>query len=301
VRSCGHVARPSEGACRDRRRAGRRARASLVISGEPGTADSSFEFDVSVPAAAPRSEVEERERGEAAAAARLAEEGHLVRIWKPPVAPGETKALGLYRAESQKQLDSPARRSPASRVDARYRHAARAPPQRPGERSAKHLSPSRPSRLTPLYRLEATLGQPFDLNDTVQAHRRIVPLTGGTFMGPEINGKLIGGASTDWQIVLPDGTARQHPLPACRPRVAICSTSSPTFDVDVPFPELTGREREILDLMAAGLANAEIAQRLHLSPKTVSNNITLIFDKLQVADRAKAIVRARREGLGRVD
>jgi DNA-binding NarL/FixJ family response regulator len=72
-------------------------------------------------------------------------------------------------------------------------------------------------------------------------------------------------------------------------------------DVDVPFPELTGREREILDLMAAGLSNAEISQRLHLSPKTVSNNITLIFDKLQVADRAKAIVRARREGLGRVD
>jgi hypothetical protein len=62
-------------------------------------------------------------------------------------------------------------------------------------------------RLTQVYRLEATLGPPLDLGDTVQGHRRIVPLTGGTFTGPEINGKLLPGASADWQIVLPDGTA----------------------------------------------------------------------------------------------
>jgi DNA-binding NarL/FixJ family response regulator len=65
-----------------------------------------------------------------------------------------------------------------------------------------------------------------------------------------------------------------------------------------PFPELTGRETEILDLVASGLSNPEIAQKLFLSPKTVSNNVSLIFDKLQVADRSKAIVRARRAGLG---
>ena len=65
-----------------------------------------------------------------------------------------------------------------------------------------------------------------------------------------------------------------------------------------PFPELTPREAEILDLMASGLSNAEIAQQLFLSPKTISNNVSLIFDKLQVADRSKAIVRARRAGLG---
>ena len=64
------------------------------------------------------------------------------------------------------------------------------------------------------------------------------------------------------------------------------------------FPELTEREREILDLIAQGLANPEIAQRLSLSPKTVGNHITNIFDKLQVADRAKAILRARDAGLG---
>jgi hypothetical protein len=62
-------------------------------------------------------------------------------------------------------------------------------------------------RLTQIYRLEATLGVPLDLGDVAQGHRRIVPLTGGTFSGPELNGKLLPGASADWQIVLADGTA----------------------------------------------------------------------------------------------
>jgi len=67
----------------------------------------------------------------------------------------------------------------------------------------------------------------------------------------------------------------------------------------VPFPELTEREREILDLLAAGRRTAAIAQELFLSPKTVSNHLTSIFSKLEVADRAAAIVRAREGGLGR--
>ena len=62
-------------------------------------------------------------------------------------------------------------------------------------------------RLTLVYRLEATLGQPLDLGETPQGHRRIVPLTGGTFTGPELRGKLLPGASADWQLLLPDGTA----------------------------------------------------------------------------------------------
>jgi Protein of unknown function (DUF3237) len=62
-------------------------------------------------------------------------------------------------------------------------------------------------RLTQVFRLEATLGQPLDVGETAQGHRRIVPLTGGTFTGPELEGKLLPGASADWQIVLPDGTA----------------------------------------------------------------------------------------------
>jgi hypothetical protein len=62
-------------------------------------------------------------------------------------------------------------------------------------------------RLTRVYRLEAALGQPLDLGDRPHGHRRIVPLTGGTFTGPELRGKLLPGASADWQTVLPDGTA----------------------------------------------------------------------------------------------
>ena len=64
------------------------------------------------------------------------------------------------------------------------------------------------------------------------------------------------------------------------------------------FPELTSREREVLDLIAQGLSNPEIVARLYLSPKTVRNHISNIFAKLQVADRAQAIVRAREAGLG---
>jgi len=62
-------------------------------------------------------------------------------------------------------------------------------------------------RLTRVYRLQATLGQPLALGERPQGQRRIVPLTGGTFTGPELNGTLLPGASADWQIVLPDGTA----------------------------------------------------------------------------------------------
>ena len=65
-----------------------------------------------------------------------------------------------------------------------------------------------------------------------------------------------------------------------------------------PFPELTSRERGILDLLAQGLGNAAIAHRLDLAPKTVRNNICTIFAKLGVADRAEAILRARAAGLG---
>ena len=64
------------------------------------------------------------------------------------------------------------------------------------------------------------------------------------------------------------------------------------------FPDLTDREREILELLASGYTNAAIAGRLSLSPKTVRNHVSNIFSKLQVADRAEAIIRAREAGLG---
>jgi len=67
------------------------------------------------------------------------------------------------------------------------------------------------------------------------------------------------------------------------------------------FPELTPREREILDLIAAGLRNATIAERMGIATKTVANNVSSILGKLQVADRLQAIVLAREAGLGRGD
>lgn len=77
--------------------------------------------------------------------------------------------------------------------------------------------------------------------------------------------------------------------------------SEPPSSVDAevdPFPELTDRERSILDRLAHGKRNAEIAAELFVSSKTVSNNLTSIFSKLQVAGRGEAIVRAREGGLG---
>jgi DNA-binding NarL/FixJ family response regulator len=66
-----------------------------------------------------------------------------------------------------------------------------------------------------------------------------------------------------------------------------------------PFPELTARERQVLELIAAGLPNSAIARRLDLATKTVSNHISAVLAKLRVADRATAIIRARDAGLGR--
>ncbi len=65
------------------------------------------------------------------------------------------------------------------------------------------------------------------------------------------------------------------------------------------FPELSDREREILDLIAQHYTNLEIAGRLSLAPKTVRNHVSNVFAKLQVADRAQAIIRAREAGLGK--
>ena len=62
-------------------------------------------------------------------------------------------------------------------------------------------------RLNLIYRLEAAVGNPQDLGEISAGHRRIVPLTGGTFSGPELRGTLVPRASADWQIILSDGSA----------------------------------------------------------------------------------------------
>ena len=93
---------------------------------------------------------------------------------------------------------------------------------------------------------------------------------GEAYFGPEIASRLVGFFSTP-------------------------NAPSP----EEAFPELTARESELLDLIAQRHSNAKIAARLFVSPHTVRNHITHIFAKLQVADRAHAIVRAREAGLGR--
>ena len=82
-------------------------------------------------------------------------------------------------------------------------------------------------------------------------------------------------------------------------RVDALLSGGPDGLPNLAFPQLTDREREVLDLIAAGLANPQICDKLHLAAKTVGNHISSIFAKLQVADRAQAIVRARDAGLGR--
>ena len=62
--------------------------------------------------------------------------------------------------------------------------------------------------LTQVYRLKAVMGPPLDFGDVLVGHRRVVPLVGGVFTGPELNGTLLPGGSASWQIVVPDGTAR---------------------------------------------------------------------------------------------
>jgi DNA-binding NarL/FixJ family response regulator len=87
--------------------------------------------------------------------------------------------------------------------------------------------------------------------------------------------------------------------PAVAQRVAEFFAGAPVSAERSVFPQLTGREREVLTLVAAGRSNSQIAADLFLSPKTVRNNVSNIFAKLHVADRAEAIIRARDAGLGR--
>ncbi len=79
--------------------------------------------------------------------------------------------------------------------------------------------------------------------------------------------------------------------------IAFFASPKPALPADL-FPELTDREAEILDLVAQGMSNPEIADKLVLSGKTVRNHVSNVFSKLQVADRAHAIVKAREAGMG---
>jgi DNA-binding NarL/FixJ family response regulator len=113
-------------------------------------------------------------------------------------------------------------------------------------------------------------------------------------------GYLVKGADTDEVVaaVIAVGCGEAIFGPPIALRILSFLTRPLSAYDEAVFPELTRREREVLDLIAAGATNVEIAKRLFLSPKTVRNHVSSVFTKLQVADRAHAIVRARAAGLG---
>jgi DNA-binding NarL/FixJ family response regulator len=114
-------------------------------------------------------------------------------------------------------------------------------------------------------------------------------------------GYLVKGSDTDEVVraitAVANGEAIFGPSVARR-ILAFLNRPLSAFDTQ-QFPQLSSREREVLNLIAAGVANADIAKTLFLSPKTVRNHVSSIFTKLQVADRAQAIVQARAAGMGR--
>jgi len=86
--------------------------------------------------------------------------------------------------------------------------------------------------------------------------------------------------------------------PAVAQRLVQYFSAADTSPRHQAFPQLTDREREVLELIGQGHSNTAIAQRLVLAPKTVRNHVSRVFTKLQVADRGQAIIRARDAGLG---
>ncbi|MFC0534247.1 response regulator transcription factor [Phytohabitans kaempferiae] len=112
-------------------------------------------------------------------------------------------------------------------------------------------------------------------------------------------GYLVKGADAADIIAAVRAAASGQPIfgAALASRLRTWFATPPTQNI--PFPQLTPRERDILDHLAAGLTNAQIGQRLHLSSKTVANNITAILAKLHLTQRSQAIIQARDAGLGR--
>jgi DNA-binding NarL/FixJ family response regulator len=116
-------------------------------------------------------------------------------------------------------------------------------------------------------------------------------------------GYIVKGADTEDVLRAVESVARGDLVfgPSVAGRVLSYLTQPLSARDPVMFPELSDREREILELLARGLSNTEIARRLVVSPKTVRNHVSNVFAKLQVSDRAQAIERARRAGLGQAD
>ena len=114
------------------------------------------------------------------------------------------------------------------------------------------------------------------------------------------HGYVLKGAGQDEIVAAVTAVANGQLVfgPGVAGRVLDLFPEQPPRQGPVAFPELTDRERQILEQLAAGRRTAEIAGALHLSPKTVSNHLTSIFVKLDVSDRSEAMLRAREQGMG---
>lgn len=112
-------------------------------------------------------------------------------------------------------------------------------------------------------------------------------------------GYLLKGATPQETIHAIRAVARGEAIfsPSAAERLIGFFEQQPTPATSAPFPDLTEREREVLALMAQGLTNAAIAERLVLSPKTVRNHVSNIFSKLGVSDRTQAVILAREAGM----
>ena len=113
-------------------------------------------------------------------------------------------------------------------------------------------------------------------------------------------GYVVKGADTDDVLRALESVSRGDAVfgPAVASRVLAYLTRPLSARDPLLFPELSDREREVLELIARGLSNTDIARKLVVSPKTVRNHVSNVFTKLQVSDRAEAIARARKAGLG---
>lgn len=113
-------------------------------------------------------------------------------------------------------------------------------------------------------------------------------------------GYVLKGADQDEMLRTIRAVYRGEALfgPAVAQKLVAFFTGPGAEDPPEVFPELTAREREVLELIAQGKSNQDIARQLSLSPKTIRNHASNIFNKLQVVDRAQAIIRARDAGMG---
>lgn len=127
----------------------------------------------------------------------------------------------------------------------------------------------------------------------------IVPFSEGRLMAALIPGARFVPLDSQNHVLLEDEPAWGRFLAEVRSFLGVgADAPEPESPKQTPFPELTPRERDVLELIAQGLNNPQIAERLVLSDRTVRNHITHIFQKLLVKNRAQAIVLARQSGMG---